>query len=123
MGRTVHSLISGAFLGPPAVGLEINHVDGNKQNNRLENLEYVTRGENESHAHRLGLKTANWPSYRGEDHPGAKLTCVAVTHIRLMHASSTWSTAALARHFGVTPGCIRKVLSGETWAHVVRGAA
>lgn len=49
----VHRLVMLAFVGES--GLHVNHKDGNKENNRLENLEYVTRTENQQHAARLGL--------------------------------------------------------------------
>ncbi len=51
----VHKLVAMAFLGDIPEGYEINHIDGNKQNNYTSNLEYVTRSENTLHAYRLGL--------------------------------------------------------------------
>lgn len=45
----VHRLVAAAFLGP-ANGLQVNHMDLNKSNNRLDNLEYVTHSENMQHA-------------------------------------------------------------------------
>lgn len=53
--RPVHQLVAGAFLGACPEGLEINHIDGNQLNNRMENLEYITHRENILHAHRTGL--------------------------------------------------------------------
>lgn len=57
--RTVHSLVAAAFHGPRPEGMVINHIDGNNQNNRPENLEYVTQKENVAHAARLGRHNAN----------------------------------------------------------------
>lgn len=51
---SVHRLVLLAFVGKN--NLECNHKDGNKQNNNLSNLEYVTSSENMLHAFRIGLK-------------------------------------------------------------------
>lgn len=50
----VHRLVALAFLGERQ-GLEVNHVNGCKTDNRAENLEWVTHSENVAHAYRIGL--------------------------------------------------------------------
>lgn len=52
----IHSLVMSAFVGPRPALHETNHIDGNKANNALSNLEYVTKSENTIHAVRLGLR-------------------------------------------------------------------
>ena len=52
---TVHRLVATAFVEGFRDYLFVNHIDGNKLNNKAENLEWVTRKENTSHACRLGL--------------------------------------------------------------------
>ena len=52
----VHTLVATAFIGKNENKLEVNHIDGNKENNRVENLEYVTGSENKKHAYRIGAR-------------------------------------------------------------------
>jgi hypothetical protein len=51
----VHKIVAVSFLGDPDDGLEVNHIDGNKLNNVLSNLEYVTHQRNMQHARELRL--------------------------------------------------------------------
>lgn len=58
---TVHALVLAAFVGPRPTDLDVNHINGLKTDNRLANLEYVTRTENHKHAVRTGLNTQAMP--------------------------------------------------------------
>ena len=55
----IHRLVLETFVGPWPEGMETNHLDGDKRNNRVENLEWVTHSENMIHAYQNGLKTPN----------------------------------------------------------------
>lgn len=53
--KMVHRLVAEYFVLNPDFKREVNHKDGNKQNNSAQNLEWVSRSENVSHAYRTGL--------------------------------------------------------------------
>lgn len=53
--RTVHSLVAEAWIGPRPERHDVNHIDGVKTNNRVDNLEYCTRSRNVIHAIAIGL--------------------------------------------------------------------
>ena len=55
--RKIHRLVAQAFIPNPDKKPQINHIDGNKQNNCIDNLEWVTNSENQTHKYKkLGYK-------------------------------------------------------------------
>lgn len=109
--RPVHRLVAEAFLGPCPVGMEVNHKNGNIEDARAVNLEYVTRQENIQHAVDIGLKL----STRGERHGRARLTEEDVRTIRAEYTGKYGEKAAFARRYGVSHGAIQHVVEGRNW--------
>ena len=60
----IHRLVASHFVDGYDENLVVNHIDGNKQNNSVKNLEWVTRSENDLHAYRLGLRDAHPAQFR-----------------------------------------------------------
>jgi len=105
----IHILVARAFLGTPKLGYEVNHIDGDRCNNRLDNLEYVTEAENKAHAVRLGLVA------RGTKRPETHLSDDDIIAIR----SSCEDAQLLAARYGVVAPTIGKIRRGERWKHIV----
>lgn len=110
--RRVHQLVSEAFLGPKPLGYTVNHIDGNPTNNRVENLEYLTPGQNNQHALDAGLKKG-----RGETHYHAVFTEADVLLIRRLFKGGMGQTA-LARQFAVSVTAIECVVKRKSWKHL-----
>ena len=109
---TIHRLVAAAFLGPKSDGQAINHRDGRKQNNRADNLEYVTGSRNQRHAVETGLMKP--PHYIGSQHPRAILNEAQVRYIR----SSAESASDLAARFGLRATSIQNIRQYRTWKHL-----
>lgn len=69
-GFLIHRLVALSFIPNPDNKKEVNHKDGNKQNNHVSNLEWVTSSENSKHDYRTGLQTPTIKS--GKDNHQAK---------------------------------------------------
>lgn len=58
--RYIHRLVAIYWIDNPEDKREVNHKDGNKENNNINNLEWVTSSENQKHRHSIGInKTSN----------------------------------------------------------------
>ena len=74
---SVHRLVALLFCPNPDMKLEVNHIDGNKENNNASNLEWCTHSENEQHARATGLKLPVIGKYLGKDNKLSKpFVCV-----------------------------------------------
>ena len=114
----LHRVVAYHFIDNPDNLSEINHIDGNKQNNAVENLEWCTRVHNARHALETGLFDGiKILGAKGQTNPSAKLTEDDVQHIRWL-ATEGIKTIVLAKEWGVSQSNIHHILSGKTWAHV-----
>ena len=110
----IHRLVAKYFLSNYDSSLEVNHIDGVKTNNCVNNLEMVTRKENINHAFLNNLKI----NPVGEEHWDAKLTEQEVKEIREKYVPYVYGAKRLAKEYGVTDGCIKFILKRKTWKHI-----
>lgn len=108
----VHELVLTAFKGPRPGGEESCHKDGNRQNNRTENLRWGTRKEN--HAD----KNLHGTSPQGERHPMAKLDDKRVRVMRRLHELGI-APALSMQYFKVSRMTHWRVVNRKLWRHVV----
>lgn len=112
----VHRLVAEAFIPNPENKDTVNHIDGNKQNNAVSNLEWVDRTEQMLHAYDLGLKS----SRVGSQNSNAKLTDEQVREIRKSYVpySKEFGTVALAKKYGVTNRVIGLIVKNKSYKNV-----
>lgn len=109
--KFISRLVLSAFCGPCPKGLEAAHLDGNRTNDRIENLKWVSSKDNNSH------KVAHGTDIRGEKGGLAKLTTAQVLNIRDRIKKGEMMTV-LAKEFSVSPRAISLIRDGQTWRHL-----
>lgn len=109
--KKVHRLVMETFIGKSK--LQVNHKDGNKHNNNLKNLEYVTCKQNIIHAWKIGL----YKRKVGEDAYAHKLTNKKVKQIKKLLKDKI-SYSKIAKIFRVDPRTISFINEGKTWSHI-----
>lgn len=114
VSTVVHKLVAEAFLGDRPHKADVNHMDGNKANNRLDNLEYVTRKENCRHAFAIGLAVA----CKGSKNPNSILNELDIIGIRKLLRSKAMKHHEIAFMFGVGRSTIGEVARRRIWRHV-----
>ncbi len=107
----VARLVATHFLPNPNKLPFVNHLDGNKFNNNITNLEWCNASTNIIHAHEMGLKHP----VCGELHHAAKLSLLEVKKIRELYQSTEMTQETLGKQFGVHEITIRRILTNTQW--------
>ncbi len=114
---SVHRLILETFEpNPNSVNLQVNHKDGDKTNNRLSNLEWVTCKENINHAYKMGLY-----SNIGDNNNGDHVLCTSqVLEIIDLLLEHNMTIQAIANKYHVSKFAIESIKYKRTWKHLTK---
>ncbi len=104
--KFVHRLLWETWVDKIPEGMYINHIDGNKLNNSISNLEVVTQKENNIHALRTGLRKLTYTN---------KISEQDVIYIR---DNSNFKVSTLASRFNLTRQQIHNIIKHKSWSNI-----
>ncbi len=108
----VHRVVARAFLKNPKNKTQINHIDSNRTNNILSNIEWCTPKENIQHMIKFG-------KYRvGVECKSSKLKEEQVIEIRELYKSSKISFRTLGKMFNLHPSTVGDIIYRNNWKHI-----
>lgn len=110
----VSRLVVRAFIGEIPPGMQVNHIDGDKTNNAVENLEIVTPSQNIAHARQTGLVNQKY----GDKTANAILNDETVKAIIRALKHGTKTQAQLARDHGVNKSTVHLISKRKNWRHL-----
>lgn len=108
-----HRLVWEVIHGPVPKRMEVDHLDGDPSNNRLDNLQLVTGSENRR------LQRVRSMAKYGSPSPRCKLSVAEVKAV--LRTEETVPAEVWARRYGVTGAAIRCIRKRKTWRHVDAG--
>lgn len=111
---SVHRLVAKCFIGDIPSGMCVNHIDGNKQNNHVSNLEIVTYNENMRYAYRTGLAKGK----KGETNSQARLTeeqCISLCEDLL----NGLSNEDIGLKYNLHPRYVSLIRGKKRWKYLV----
>lgn len=110
----VHRLVAETFIENKDFKKEVNHKDGNKLNNHIDNLEWVSRSENMVHL----FQVSKCPTMCGEKNGQSKLTSIEVIEIREKWNTGNFLQKELGNIYGVKRSTINAIVNNYNWSKV-----
>jgi hypothetical protein len=116
----VHRIVAENWLENPLQKLQVNHIDFNRSNNCVENLEWVTPKENTMHSYNAGrIKKPVCINYaKGEQIGTSKITEKQVIEIRNKFQPRIYTRQMLANEYNISPATIKDIILKKSWKHV-----
>jgi len=111
---SVHRIVMMMFVPNPNNMPQVNHLDTNKQNNAVSNLEWCDGSRNMKHACKNGLRDF----LKGETHPTAKLSTKEVLEIRRIWDTNMVKIHEIAEIFNITYANAQSIVKRHSWKHI-----
>lgn len=110
--RFIHRMVAECYIENPNNYEEVNHINNNRSDNRVENLEWCTTQMNTEHTRKQGRNS------KGEEHAHSKVTETDVKEIRKIYANRELSQAKLGAKYGLCQQTVWEIVHNKIWKHV-----
>jgi hypothetical protein len=117
----IHRLVAEAFHKNPEDKPQVNHIDGNKSNNCVDNLEWVTASENKQHAWATGLckqSDTQRDAVRQSNLKRRRFTVNEVSYMRRMYNDFNFTQKAIAKFFKTSPQLVQHIVNYKCYLEV-----
>lgn len=111
---SVHRAVAETFILNFENKPQVNHIDGNKQNNRIDNLEWCTNSENVKHAYNIGLKVSKGKSFPKEKNPNSRFTEKEIKEIREKRQKG-YKLKELAKEYNTSESYVCEICKYKFW--------
>lgn len=116
--RLIHQLVLETYVGKCPPEMECRHLDGNPANNRLENLCWDTRSNNQKDRIKHSTCNMNLKKYSGEKHYLAKFVEQDIRRIIYMYKTGLFTQTEIAEIYNVHQTTIQRIVNKKTWHHI-----
>jgi len=110
--HSIHRLVAGAFLGKRELPYEVNHINGNRVDNNVENLEWLTRSQNIRDTHIKGRH-----NQKSEKNNATKLTNREVSRIKLACLCGI-KKSEISKIYNIAESTVFSIANGTNWKNI-----